>query len=58
MYRIITKYAYTLPKGTIFEVLGTTKDDRWHCKVCLDNREFFVYIADIAPLSEELIKGV
>ena len=54
---LIDKYKI-IPKGTIIEVMETVKDDLWRCRIYSDHREFYAYIEEIMPISDDLSGGL
>ena len=56
--RVLTDKYKIIPKGTIIEVIETVKDDLWHCRIYSDHREFYAYIGEIVPISDDLSGGL
>lgn len=57
--RILTDKYVDIPKGTIIEVLGVSRENKWVCKICGDDdRIFYAYISDITSVSEVLYGGL
>lgn len=54
---LIDKYKI-IPKGTIIEVMETVKDSLWRCRIYSDHREFYAYIEEIVPISDDLSGGL
>lgn len=53
---LIDKYKI-IPKGTIIEVMETI-NDLWRCRIYSDHQEFYAYIGEIMPISDDLSRGL
>lgn len=53
--RVLTEEYIGLPKDTVIEIIGVTKDDRWVCRLNQNNdMVFYAYTEDIMPVSKDI----